>query len=181
MQLTRYHRLHWSVCANRAGFISPGVYSPPEFVYRYRKRLVESAMSLGLATVLPWPVDGSLIGYVPDYVDMYRRAGERPADLPVQLPTRFRLAGLAFTGRASNPLDRCKRFQVIHPPFLDLAWRKGSFILNLPSDHEAGRWAFASRCAFARDLCRHIAPALEEKAPGHFAACHFAAKATVAA
>src|SRR5207245_7472639 len=45
---------------------------------------------------------------------------------------RFRLAGLAFTGRASNPLDRCKRFQIIHPPFLDLAWRKGSFILNLP-------------------------------------------------
>ncbi len=44
---------------------------------------------------------------------------------------RFRLAGLAFTGRASNPLDRCKRFQIIHPPFLDLAWRKGSFILNL--------------------------------------------------
>src|SRR5262245_10200158 len=45
---------------------------------------------------------------------------------------RFRLAGLAFTGRASNPLDRCKRFQIIHPPFLDLAWRKGSFMLNLP-------------------------------------------------
>ena len=45
---------------------------------------------------------------------------------------RFRLAGLAFTGRASNPLDRCKRFQVVHPPFLDLAWRKGRFILNLP-------------------------------------------------
>jgi len=31
-----------------------------------------------------------------------------------------------------DPLDRCKRFQVIHPPSLDLAWRKGSFILNLP-------------------------------------------------
>ena len=42
--------------------------------------------------------------------------------------THFRLAGLAFTGRASNPLDRCKRFQIIHPPFLDLAWRKGSFM-----------------------------------------------------
>jgi peptide/nickel transport system ATP-binding protein len=40
---------------------------------------------------------------------------------------------------------------------------------------------FASRCAFARDLCRRVAPALEEKAPAHFAACHFAAKTTVAA
>src|SRR5262249_59290990 len=48
---------------------------------------------------------------------------------------RFRRAGLAFAGRASNPLDRCKRFQSIHPPFLDLAWRKGSFILNLPLLH----------------------------------------------
>ena len=34
----------------------------------------------------------------------------------------------AFTGRASNPLDRYKRFQITHPPFLDLSWRKGSFI-----------------------------------------------------
>jgi peptide/nickel transport system ATP-binding protein len=40
---------------------------------------------------------------------------------------------------------------------------------------------FASRCALAADLCRRVAPALEEKAPAHFAACHFAAKAMVAA
>ncbi|HKF11572.1 MAG TPA: ABC transporter ATP-binding protein [Xanthobacteraceae bacterium] len=40
---------------------------------------------------------------------------------------------------------------------------------------------FASRCALATDVCRRVAPALEEKAPDHFAACHFAAKATVAA
>ena len=40
---------------------------------------------------------------------------------------------------------------------------------------------FASRCALAADLCWRVAPALEEKAPAHFAACHFAAKATVAA
>src|SRR5262245_38751939 len=59
---------------------------------------------------------------------------------------RFRLAGLAFTGRASNPLDRCKRFQIIHPPFLDLAWRKGSFILNLPSHHSITSSASCWRC-----------------------------------
>jgi hypothetical protein len=43
---------------------------------------------------------------------------------------------LGFVGNelgASNPLDRCKRFQIIHPPFLDLAWRKGSFIFEPPS------------------------------------------------
>ena len=53
---------------------------------------------------------------------------------------RFRLAGLAFTGRASNPLDRCKRFQIIHPPFLDLAWRKGSFIASLSEIPATGRF-----------------------------------------
>jgi len=40
---------------------------------------------------------------------------------------------------------------------------------------------FASRCALARDVCRQVAPALEEKAKGHFAACHFALRETVAA
>src|SRR6266436_561068 len=40
---------------------------------------------------------------------------------------------------------------------------------------------FASRCALARDLCRQVAPALEEKATGHVVACHFAPRETVAA
>jgi len=35
---------------------------------------------------------------------------------------------------------------------------------------------FASRCSYATDLCRQVAPALEEKAPGHIAACHYATK-----
>ena len=39
---------------------------------------------------------------------------------------------------------------------------------------------FASRCGLATDLCRTSAPALEAKAPLHFAACHFAPR-TVAA
>ena len=34
--------------------------------------------------------------------------------------------------------------------------------------------AFASRCAAATELCRQISPALEQKAPGHLAACHYA-------
>jgi peptide/nickel transport system ATP-binding protein len=40
---------------------------------------------------------------------------------------------------------------------------------------------FAGRCAIATDVCRAIAPALEAKAPHHFAACHFASKAAAAA
>ena len=33
---------------------------------------------------------------------------------------------------------------------------------------------FAGRCLLATDLCRQMAPALELKAPGHVAACHYA-------
>ncbi len=40
---------------------------------------------------------------------------------------------------------------------------------------------FASRCTFATDLCRKVAPALEPKAPRHIAACHYATKEAVAA
>jgi peptide/nickel transport system ATP-binding protein len=36
---------------------------------------------------------------------------------------------------------------------------------------------FASRCELATNLCRTSAPALEAKAPSHFAACHFAPRA----
>jgi peptide/nickel transport system ATP-binding protein len=40
---------------------------------------------------------------------------------------------------------------------------------------------FASRCTEARDVCRQLAPALEEKAARHFAACHLVPRQTVAA
>ena len=35
---------------------------------------------------------------------------------------------------------------------------------------------FAGRCPKVTDLCRQVAPALEAKAPGHVAACHYAIK-----
>src|SRR5262249_50648143 len=59
------------------------------------------------------------------------------------IPARLASGWLARLCREGvDPLDRCKRFQVIHPPFLDLAWRKGSFISNLPPftslDHLVG-------------------------------------------
>jgi peptide/nickel transport system ATP-binding protein len=40
---------------------------------------------------------------------------------------------------------------------------------------------FAGRCAQATELCKQVAPALELKAPGHLAACHYAPKEALAA
>jgi peptide/nickel transport system ATP-binding protein len=40
---------------------------------------------------------------------------------------------------------------------------------------------FASRCPYATELCRELAPALAPKAPGHVAACHYARREAMAA
>ena len=40
---------------------------------------------------------------------------------------------------------------------------------------------FAGRCAYATNLCRKVAPALEPKAPAHTAACHYAIHERLAA
>ena len=45
-----------------------------------------------------------------------------------------------------------------------------------PAQSRSSAASFAGRCALATDLCRQCAPALESKAPGHVAACHYAAK-----
>jgi putative ABC transport system substrate-binding protein len=77
-----------------------------------RQVIITLAARHRLPAVYPYPYQvagGGLTSYGPDVVDQYRRAagyvdrilkGEKPADLPVQTPTRYRLAINLQTAKA---------------------------------------------------------------------------------
>jgi putative tryptophan/tyrosine transport system substrate-binding protein len=83
----------------------------PETVAR-RKVVITMAARHRLPAVYPYPLfaaDGGLIAYGPDAVDQFRRAagyvdrilkGEKPADLPVQAPTKYELVINLKTAKA---------------------------------------------------------------------------------
>jgi putative tryptophan/tyrosine transport system substrate-binding protein len=78
----------------------------------HRRAIVALAAQHRLPAVYfsrPSVVDGGLISYGPDYVEPYRLAagyvdrilkGEKPADLPVQAPTRYEMAVNLKTAKA---------------------------------------------------------------------------------
>ena len=90
------------------------IVQPSPFTFRQRHRIVEAATSHGLGTIYPFPAaaaDGATIAFGPDYVHMYRRVGvyvdrilkgARPAQLPVQQPTKFDLIVNLKAARAVN-------------------------------------------------------------------------------
>ena len=77
-----------------------------------RKLIVTLAARYKLPAVYPLPffaTTGGLIAYGPDAIDQYRRAaayvdrilkGEKPADLPVQAPTKYELVINLKTAKA---------------------------------------------------------------------------------
>src|SRR5262245_1868025 len=88
------------------------VVQPSPFTYGQRGAIIPSAIKNGLGTIFAFPVaakEGSLIAYGPDYLHMYRRApfyvdrilkGTKPADLPVELPTKVELVVNLTTAKA---------------------------------------------------------------------------------
>jgi len=82
------------------------------FTAIHRKQIIALAMRYRLPLVTgnpPFPQDGGLLYYGADIVDIYRRSaayvdrilkGEKPADLPVQQPTKFELVINLKTAKA---------------------------------------------------------------------------------
>jgi putative ABC transport system substrate-binding protein len=79
------------------------ILQPSAFTYRHRQQIIEAMNRNTLAIICAWPpvaAEGALIAYGTDYPDLFRRAasyvsrvlkGEKPAELPVQNPTKFQL------------------------------------------------------------------------------------------
>jgi putative tryptophan/tyrosine transport system substrate-binding protein len=99
--IARIDQLDNALSAIRQSGSQMVIVQPSPFTYGERARINGSAMKNGLGTIFAFPVaarEGSLIGYGPDYIHMYRRApiyvdrilkGTKPADLPVELPTKI--------------------------------------------------------------------------------------------
>jgi len=79
------------------------IVTPNALATRHRDLIITLAARHRLPAVYAWrffAADGGLISYGPDLFEQYRRAagyvdrvlkGEKPADLPVQAPTRYEL------------------------------------------------------------------------------------------
>jgi putative ABC transport system substrate-binding protein len=88
------------------------IVTPSSLSINHRELIIARAQQHRLPAVYPFryfAVQGGLIYYGPDPVDQYRQAaryvdrilkGERPADLPVQAPTKYELAINLKTAKA---------------------------------------------------------------------------------
>jgi putative tryptophan/tyrosine transport system substrate-binding protein len=85
---------------------------PDTLFFNFRRRLIDFAAKNSLPAMYGWrePVeDGGLMAYGPDMVDLFHRAaiyvdkilkGAKPADLPIQRPTKFEFVINLKTARA---------------------------------------------------------------------------------
>jgi putative ABC transport system substrate-binding protein len=88
------------------------IVQPSPFTYRLREQISAAAIKLGISTLFAFPIaarEGALIAYGPDYVSLYRKAplyvdriikGTKPADLPVEQPTKVELIVNLTTAKA---------------------------------------------------------------------------------
>jgi putative ABC transport system substrate-binding protein len=98
-----------SLIPEKAGALLVG---PDTFFQSQREQIVSLAARYAIPASYPWPEDvsaGGLFSYGADFLDVFHKAGiyvgrilnsEKPADLPVQQPTKFKLAINLKTAKA---------------------------------------------------------------------------------
>jgi putative ABC transport system substrate-binding protein len=89
--------------ANRTPAQALLVFSDPSVLERHRGRIIALALKYRLPAIYPWrsyAEEGGLMVYAPNLAEMHRRSayyvdkilkGAKPADLPVEQPTKFEL------------------------------------------------------------------------------------------
>lgn len=102
-------RVFATVAAEKAGALLVG---PDTLFQAQREQIVALAARYAVPASYPWPEDvgtGGLFSYGADFYHVFRKAGnyvgrilngEKPADLPVQQPTKFKLAVNLKTAKA---------------------------------------------------------------------------------
>jgi putative tryptophan/tyrosine transport system substrate-binding protein len=109
-----------SVAAFAHSSIGGLIITPNPFAWAYRDLIFTLAARHKLPTIYydrVFVAAGGLISYGPDFLDQYRRAagyvdrilrGEKPADLPVQAPTKYELVGTSknSSGQVAANLTR---------------------------------------------------------------------------
>ena len=82
------------------------------FLNRYRAQIITHAAAIRVAAIYQWPEmaeEGGLIAYGPRFVTVYRQhalqavkllKGAKPADIPVEQPTKFELVVNLKTAKA---------------------------------------------------------------------------------
>ena len=98
---TDIDRAFTSLVSEKAGALLVG---PDTFFQAQREQIIALAARYRIPASYPWPEDvnaGGLFSYGADFLDVFYKAGiyvgrilngEKPADLPVQQPTKFKLA-----------------------------------------------------------------------------------------
>jgi putative ABC transport system substrate-binding protein len=92
-----------AIAALKADGATTLIIQPSPLTFQYRAQIIATATRHRLGTIWAFPPaarEGGMIAYGPDYIHMYRRAplyiervikGTKPADLPVELPTKVEL------------------------------------------------------------------------------------------
>jgi putative ABC transport system substrate-binding protein len=154
------------------------------FVHRHR--LADLALKNGLpsmSTQSQWVEAGGLMSYAPSFPDLWRRAatyvdrifrGARPADLPIEQPTKFELVVSMKTARTLERQSRNRSWRVRMRSFVNTAKSCYDRPLLTESNGRGTRlrpWHQRGR-QLASTLASQLAPTLLDGGPNGLGRCY---------